>query len=132
MVELTFEHAIAELAVWAAEEQVLVPHDVDDFRRRDTNGLGDAQVDELLVFVDGVTGESRCPPMLARHLARERLRRRIHSAEHRRHAIGHVRRNEVLEVVVAQSKPKVLLRGGHVLSVAEKSGLRGAEGRAAR
>jgi hypothetical protein len=68
MVELAPQHLVAELAVAATEQQVLVPDLVDHPRRRDREVRHQPQVEELLVLADGPHRERAAPMELARQL----------------------------------------------------------------
>lgn len=106
VVEVALQHVAAELAIRFAEQQVFVPHLVDDLGRRDDEIGGDAEEHELTVFVDGAAGEARVPAVFAGDLVREGAGGGVGVAEGGGDVVPEVRRGQVLEVVVAEAEPE--------------------------
>ena len=114
MIKVPFEHIAAELAVGPAEQQMLVPHLVDDFGRCDDEITHHAQVDELPVFFDCPQGKCMCPTQFSGKLAGERLCRRVRSTEYRPHMVLKLGRHEFIEVVIFQPQPELLFHSDNL------------------
>ena len=81
VVEVALQDVATELPVGPAEEQVLVPHLVDHPGRCDTELADDAEVDEFLVFANGVERKGVRPAELSGELAAEGLGGGVGTAE---------------------------------------------------
>lgn len=111
MVEVSFQHGLAEFPVPACEEHVFVPDLVDDLRRRNFVETRDAQVDELLVFTNRQECEFLIPPEFPGNLRSEGACERILFAERARDLVPQMDRGEILESVFLEANPKVFSHG---------------------
>lgn len=109
VVELPANDVMAELAVAAGEELVLVPDDVDDLRRRDVVMADCAEIDELFVLSNRQESELVFPAMLPCNLGREGARECVGFTERRLDLVEHGRRYQVAEAVLAQTDPEFFL-----------------------
>lgn len=109
VVEVPADHALAELAVAAGEELVLVPNDVDHLRRRDVVVADGTEVDELLVLADCQEGELLFPAVLPRDLCRKGASERVGLTECSLDLVDQARLHKVLEAVLAQTNPECFL-----------------------
>ncbi len=116
VVEIAPQHLLAELAISAAEQQVLVPDLVDHARRCHRKVRDHAQIHELLVLTDRTQREPPAPVQLPHQLVGERLGRRVRPAERGAQRVEQMRRCKVVEVIAPETQPEVLfgapVRGG--------------------
>lgn len=120
VVEVLVQHRVAELAVAAGEQLVLMPDLVDDLRRRDVVVAHDAEVHELLVLTDGQESEFLRPAMFLGDLGGERPCEGVFVAEGAFDALDKRRRHEVRKAVLPQTNPEVSL---HVVLLCYCNGL---------